>query len=233
MSRLFWLMTMLAFGACAMADNHERTITVTGTGHAEIAPDRATLQVSIVARHKTVAAAQAEAASVAARILELTDDMDIERSKVDTTGASVRPDYRWNRSTEQQELIGYIAERQMSIEIEDLDKLGALVEGAVEAGVNQVMPPQLDSSKRRDAYRQALRAAAEDARLNAEQLADALDATLGGVIRIDASQGGMQPPVPYPMQARALAMESDAAQTYNPADLSFAATVTVIFALTD
>ena len=60
---------------------------------------------------------------------------------------------------EEQELRGYIAERQLTIEIDDLDKLGALVEGAVAAGVNQVSPPQLDSSKRKETYRQALRAA--------------------------------------------------------------------------
>ena len=41
---------------------------------------------------------------------------------------------------------GYIAERQIVVEIRDLEKLGAVVEGAVEAGVKLDSPknPSLD-----------------------------------------------------------------------------------------
>jgi uncharacterized protein YggE len=157
--------------------------------------------------------------------------MDIDRDQVDTTGASVRPDYRWNREKEEQELRGYIAERRIAIEIDDLDKLGAAVEGAVGAGVNQVSPPRLDSSKRKQTYRQALRAAAEDARANALQLATALGARLGSVITINSGTSEPRPPVPYAAGVRAMAAESDAVESYNAADLSFDATVTVVFQL--
>ena len=132
-----------------MAEEQTRTITVNGTGTADVKPDRVTLRMSIVAREATLAAAQKAAADVTTKVLKMTDRMDIDRDQVDTTGASVRPDYRWNRDTEEQELRGYIAERQISVVIKDLEMLGAVVEGAVGAGVNQVSPPHLDSSKRK------------------------------------------------------------------------------------
>jgi uncharacterized protein YggE len=212
-----------------MADEQIRTITVSGTGFAEIEPDRATLQMSIVAREPTLAAAQKQAANVTNKVLKTTDRMKIDRDQVDTTGASVRPDYRWNREKEEQELRGYIATRQISVVIKDLDKLGAMVEAAVEAGVNQVSPPQLDSSKRKDAEREALSAAADDAEKNAAVLANSLDAVLGRVISIDARSNEAQPPVRYAANMRAMAAESDAAETYNAADLTFNAAVTVVF----
>jgi uncharacterized protein YggE len=216
-----------------MAEEQARSITVNGTGFADVEPDRATIRMSIIAREPKRAAAQKRAADVTNRVLKMTDRMDIARDQVDTTGASVRPDYRWNREKEEQELRGYIAERQIAVEIEDLEKLGALVEGAVSAGVNQVSPPQLDSRKRKETYRRALRAAAEDAKANALQLAETLDAKLGHVISINSGANAPRPPVPHVAGLRSMAVESDPAESYNAADLSFNAVVTVVFELTE
>jgi uncharacterized protein YggE len=233
MLRSLCVVFLLGMGVCVMAEEQAQTITVSGSGYAEVAPDRATLHMSIAAREPSVAAAQKVAAGVVVEVLKMTDRLDIDRERVDTTGASVRPDYRWNRENEEQELRGYIAERQMVVEIEDLEKLGALVEGAVAAGVNQVSPPRLDSSKRKETYRQALRAAAADAKANALQLADALGAGLGHVISVSAASGEPRPPMPLAAGMRPMALESDAAESYNAADLTFNAAVTVIFQLTE
>lgn len=227
--RLFLLMLLLA-SVCTMADDRANTVSVTGTGLVSALPDRATVQMSIVSRAKELDVAQAAAAKVTTAILSLTDRLDIERNKVDTTGATVRPDYRWNRETEEQELRGYIAERQMHVKVDDLERLGKLVEGAVAAGVNQVSPPQLDSSRREALHREALAMAAGDARANAEVLAKALGAKLGEPISIVDGSATPGPPVPQMRMATA-AMESDSAATYNAGDLTFAATVTVVFKL--
>jgi uncharacterized protein YggE len=233
MTRYAWVFALLCISACSVADETQRSVTVTGTGSAAAEPDRATLTMSIMARKPALADAQAQATAVAARILELTDHLDIERAKVDTTGAAVRPDYQWDRDNNQQVLRGYIAERQMRVEINDLDKLGALTEGAVAAGVNHVSPPVLGSSKARETRRDALRAAARDAEANARALAESLGARLGEVITISSGQA-----IPRPIAARAqnnmFAMdENAAAATYNPADLDFNVTVTAVFALDD
>ena len=188
--------------------------------------------MSIMARKPALADAQAEAALVAERILALTDRLGINRDQVDTTGASVRPDYQWDREKNEQVLRGYIAERQMRIRIDDLDQLGALTEGAVEAGVNQVSPPELGSSQRRDAHRRALEAAAADAEANARVLAESLGASLGDVVSINAGAAAPWPPVPQAsLSAMRPAAEADAAETYNPGELSFRSSITVVFGL--
>jgi uncharacterized protein YggE len=188
--------------------------------------------MSIISRAKELDTAQSGAAKVTAAVLSLTDKLDIKRNKVDTTGATVRPDYRWNRETEQQELRGYIAERQMIVKVDDLDSLGKLVEGAVSAGVNQVSPPQLDSSRRKAMRREALALAAKDARANAEVLVETLGAKLGDPISVSDGSAPPQPPVPLRRMA-ATAMESDSSATYNAGDLTFNATVNVVFELTN
>lgn len=223
---------LLLASACTMADDMDKSVTVSGTGLVSALPDRAIVQMSIVARADKLDVAQAEAAKVTASVLQLTDKLDIKRNKVDTTGATVRADYRWNRTTEEQELRGYIAERQMSVKVDDLDKLGKLVEGAVAAGVNQVSPPQLESSRREELHREALAMAAKDARANARVLAETLGAKLGDPISINASSSAPPPPMPYQRMATA-SMESDSAATYNAGDLTVSTTVNVVFALVD
>jgi uncharacterized protein YggE len=232
MRTTLYVVTLLVLSSAVFAQGELRTITVVGTGSASVAPDRASVQMSIVARNATVAAAQEEVATVTAKVLEMTSELGIGRERIDTTGSSVRPDYRWNRESEEQELRGYIAQRQMQVEVRDLEKLGALIEGAVEAGVNQVSPPMLDSSERRDAYREALDAAAKDAQANAAQLARSLGAELGDVLQITTVS---EPSAPRPMMRMAMAdvVESSAPETYNAADLNFDASITVVFGLVD
>ena len=226
MSKLAALLLILV-SAVAVADDHAaRTIAVSGFGSVETPPDRATLNLSIDARESTVAAAQERAAAVTARVLELADEMDIPDSRVDTMSATVRPEYRWNRDDNTQELIGFIAQRQMRLEIHDLDKVGAVIERAVDVGVNQVSPPRLTSSRSRDAYRDALEKAVDDARQNAGRLADSLGLTLGAAIEVSAGSP-VRPPVPV-RRAEAMAM-SDADQTYSAGDLTVTANVSVVF----
>ena len=233
MTRIAAIFVLFCISACSVAEVPQRSVTVTGTGTATATPDRAMLSMSIMARRPALGDAQAEATAVSARVLELTDSLGIERDQVDTTGAAVRPDYQWDRNNNEQVLRGYIAERHMRIKLDDLDKLGALTEGVVKAGVNQVSPPQLKSSEHRATYRRALTAAAEDARANAAALAESLGARLGEVISISSS-----PIVPGPMPVRAqgnmFAMDEAAAEaTYSPGDMDFSTTITAVFALED
>ena len=219
---------LLAVGA--MAETPQRTISVQGEGAVEYVPDRARLRVSIVARSAEVTNAQAEAADVVAKVLEMADRLGLEREAVDTTAANVRPEYRWNRQREEQELIGYLAERSMTISVKSMDLLGELIEGSVAAGVNQVQAPELYSSRSRELYREALAAAAEDARRNATALAEALGAELGDVVTV--STHGAVTPRPMP-QAR-MAMQADAteaAETYQAGERSHRTRVSVVFGL--
>jgi len=65
----------------------------------------------------------------------------------------------------------------------------------VDAGVNQVGDPVLDSSKRKSLEREAMAKAVEDARLNAETLARAAGAKLGAVRMLNGSASGSPMPV--------------------------------------
>ena len=121
-------------------------------------------------------------------------------------------------------------ERRINVELHGLDKLGPLIEQVTTAGVNQVSPPQLDSTQRREAYRQALTNAYNDARTNAVALAAAAGETLGTVMSINA---GSTPAVPLPrmrMQAEAV-MADSGSESYVPGEIRFNANVSAVYEL--
>ncbi|MEX0709094.1 MAG: SIMPL domain-containing protein [Woeseia sp.] len=228
MHKLIVLSFLFLASACSTADEPPRMVSVSGSSMTTVTADRALLQMAISVRREDLSAAQADAANVTNALLAVTDNLGIQRNKVDTTGANVRPDYRWNRDKEQQEFLGYIAERQITVTLENLELLGQLVEGAVTAGVNQVSSPQLVSSQQDAAFRDALRLAAEDARANAEVLAGAMGLTLGNAITIKGSSASAPRPEALMM---AVARDSGAAESYNPGDLSVRASVSATFEL--
>lgn len=231
MHKTLILSLLLLASACTVAEEEPaRTVSVSGNATLPVTADRALLQMAISVRAKSLSDAQAGTAKVSNALLAVTDKLGIERRHVDTTGANVRPEYRWNRDSEQQEFVGYIAERQIKVTLENLELLGQLVEGAVSAGVNQVSSPELVSSLQDAVYRDALRAAAEDARANAQALADALGLELGDAITINA--GSVPQPRPEAMMM-SVARDSSAAESYNPGDLSVRATVSASFELHD
>ena len=89
-------------------------------------------------------------------------------------------------------------------------------------------PPQLDSSKRPELSRQALAAAATDARDNAQRIADTLGVKLGALRNIDAHSSQPRPPGPM-MRVSAMSAESDAGASYTPGEISMDAQVNASF----
>ncbi len=227
--RLLAVTSLLALSANASAVEVVRSVAVTGIGSATAVPDRALISMSVQARNIDIEAARTRVVEVTTRFLGLAADLGIDEARIRSTGLSMRPDYRWDNEARQQELIGYFVARQLEVELEDLELLGDLLEGAVDAGVNQVSPPVLDSSKRRELYRQALAAAAREAQENADVLAQSLGARVGPVRDLTAMEG-LRPP-PEPMGARTMAAEADVGATYQTGEIRLEARVNATFDL--
>ena len=230
-TRICICLTLMLATHVAWADQ-ERSVTVSGSGYVEVKPDVARINMAVIERNPSLESAQQAVANITVAVLKQLDELGIDRQLITTTGATVRPDYRWDRDTEQQELLGYIAERSIQIELGDLDKLGALIEGAVKAGVNQVAPPVLDYRERNNARRQALTRAAQDARSNATTVAHALSSKLGKVITITTVADAAGPQPLYRMQAEAMAADAGP-QSYNAGNIRLEANVTAMFELMD
>ncbi len=214
-------LALLAAGASGQTPpprmERPRTITVAGTATVTGEPDKARVQFTVQKSNADMDKARADTVAVVEKFLALTKKLGIDPKKVRTISALVNPEYRWEQQTNRQVLTGYLVQRQLEIEVTDLDKLGALIEGAVDAGVNNVSPPMLDSSRSRDLNRQALAAAAKDAEANARAIAETLGVKLGALRELTAGDATPPPPMPVPMMKAAMARAADSgAATYTP-----------------
>ena len=225
-----WLAGTLALALvpCAVLaeSEHPRTVSVTGSGEVAAEPDLAHVTLGVEARKPTMAEARAEVARTVDRVLALTRDLRIDPKLVNATRVQVQPEYSWNDKDRKRVLLGYLVSRQVQVEVRDLEQLGSLLERAVDAGVNQVNDPVLDSSRRKALEREAMAKAVEDARLNAETLARAAGAKLGSVRVLNGSASAP----PMPMYRRGAIAMADAAaappaETYEPGEMKFSAAV--------
>jgi hypothetical protein len=233
--RCNWLAACLVMlagmaGPALAADEMPRTIAVSGTGSIDATPDIARLSLAVQRRNASMPVARDETVKVSSAFLALCKKLGIKDSRVRTSGLTIQPEYRWDQQEKQQVFVGYFVQRQLEVELDDLDKLGDVIEGAIDAGVNEVSPPQLDSSRRKELSRDALAAATADAKANAERIAASLGVKVGTVRTV--SSFGAAPPPPMPMRAmraQAMAADAGAAESYTPGEIGFEARVEATF----
>ena len=228
---LWTLLGALCLAAPALADD-SYVVVVEGQATIEATPDLAYLSMGVEARAPDVQAAAASVAERVEQVLALTRGLEIPDRHVRTAAASVHPefDYRNNNRPDGPRLIGYVVRRQITVRLEDLDLIGRLTEGALEAGVNSMSDAVFDTTRRMELEREAMGRAVADARSRAEASAAADGARAGKARRLTAIRGGG--PRPQMMMREASAMAADqAAQTYQTADLRIEARVQAEFEL--
>jgi uncharacterized protein YggE len=219
--------SLLAGPTAAASEDPPRTVAVAGRGEVTAQPDIAFLTLGVEARDPSMEVARKSVNDTIGRVLALCKDLGIDSNLVGATRLQVQPDYSWNEQQRKRVLEGYVVSRQVRVELRDLEKLGALIERAIDTGVNQASDPMLDSSRRKDLEREALARAVEDARLNAETLARAAGMGLGPVRHLNA---GGAPPV-VPMYRSAMVMADAPAPppppeaSYQVGDMRFTASV--------
>jgi uncharacterized protein len=225
-------MTALACIDGANAEEIRRSVNVSGQGEVKAEPDRATLTLGVESRKPKMEDARAEVTKTVDAILKLTRELKIDAKFVRATRINIQPEYNWDNNARERNLIGYYVTRQVEVDLPDLEKLGTLIERAVDLGVNQIGDPQLDSSRRRDLEREALAKAVEDAHANAEAVAKAAGARVGAPRVISANSGFVPAPVPMQFKVAAARMEgADASQSYQSGQLGFTANVQVEYEL--
>jgi uncharacterized protein YggE len=225
-----WLGLALIASGVATADELPRLINVTGHGEVKAQPDMAYVTLGVEARKPTLAAARTEVTAAVDKLLALAGELKIDPKYVDSTALQVQPEYRWNEQDSQRVLLGYLVSRQVEVELRDLERLGPLLERAVTAGANQVTSARLDSSRRKVLEREALAKAVEDARLDAEALAQAAGVKLGAVHTLNAMAEPPEVPM-YRRQAMMAGAAPEADQTYQASEMAFGAMVNAQYEL--
>jgi uncharacterized protein YggE len=205
--------------APALADSAPATITVTGDGISEAAPDMATLSLGVTTTGATAAEAlQANSAALAA-VLERLRAVGVADRDIQTSSLSVNPNWSdYSSSLGGQKITDFTAVNMVTVKIRALDTLGGVLDAAVADGANTLNGLTFGLQDPRPAMDAARTAAVEDAAAKARLMATAAGVTLGPIQSISESggYGGPEPmfkelapsAAPVPVEAGALALQA-------------------------
>jgi uncharacterized protein YggE len=200
------------------------TITVTGRGEVMARPDRAVVRVGAATQAATAAAAQQQVNEIMTKAIQQIRGLGIAESDIQTAGLDLSPVYANPRPEDQGQprVAGYRASNTLSVRVDDLTKVGAVIDGAVGAGANEVQGITFQLRDDISQRKTALQEAARQARSKAEAIAAAMNVTLGAVQEV-AEEGSQARPL-TPMLARAA---FDTATPVQPGELAVEARLTV------
>lgn len=172
MSLMLALCMMLCMSGAALADD---AITVTGTATVQLEPDMVMLMLGVEAIDPVVLNAQKTVNEATAKIIEaLTgEELAIAAEDIATAEYYINERHEYNYDTGKSEMIGYEATAMLSICVRELDKAGAVIDAAMQAGANRLNGVEFMSSNQTDARDQALTIAVQDGMRKAKVIAAA------------------------------------------------------------
>ena len=159
--------------AAGIADPVDR-VTVTGVASMEAAPDTASVNIEVLGRGDTADAAAAEAARKMANIKRALLGLNITRDQIENTYYYLNPMYG-----DKMKVIGYSATNSVKIEINDINKLGEVIDKLTAAGADSVNNVSCSVSNRSLLQNQLLGQAVANARQQAAVVASAAGRNLG------------------------------------------------------
>lgn len=210
-----------------------RTVSVTGTGSVEAAPDLAVVVMGVQTDAETASEALTQNNTQMDGLIAALREAGIAQADIRTQTLQLYPRYetpptpRAGEETVQSRLVGYTAVNTVQVRVRELDSLGDLLDQAVEAGSNQISNIYFDLQNPVAQMDQAREAAMQDATRKAQQLAELANAELGPVISIQESSR-----VPLPFQRDAVMMEQAASSVpISPGQQTLTADVSVTWEL--
>jgi uncharacterized protein YggE len=187
----------------AHAQEVDSGIVVVGEGTASGSPDIAYVSLGVQSEAKTAREAIDANSSTMTKVIEAVKQAGIPENKIRTSGLSLTPVTAAPRPGEETpQTVAYRAHNMVTVTVEDIKRTAPVLDAGIAAGANALNGVQFSLKDATALRRQALEAAAQQARSKAESLAGALGLRITG-IRLAEEQGGDASPLARPEMAAA------------------------------
>ncbi len=156
-------------------------LSVSGTKQLEVPPDQAVIILQVVTDSMRAKDASTENKALLTKVMVAIEGQGVKSEELETVGVTLEKVTEWDPKTQMSVDKGYRQTVSLKVTLSDLDKVGAVLDAAVNAGANSVQSVsfRLKPATEERYKQEALKAAAQIARDKATLLADASGATLG------------------------------------------------------
>ena len=210
------LLSVLAGGAPAAALTQPApqpplsSIRVTGDARVTAKPDRVQIDIGVTTRAAQSQDAASQNAHDVDSVLAAVRKAGGSAASLRTISYALSPNYRYHPKEGEPTIEGYTAVNVVQVTLDELGKIGAVIDAATQAGANHVQGIQF-TLRDQDAVRaEALREAASRARAEADVLAAALGLKVLRVLTVEEQSPRVVPVRVYGGAPRAMATAAPA-----------------------
>jgi len=183
---------IVALLACAVSQVNAQQITspmssirVTGDAVVTAKPDRALIDVGVLTQEKQSQNAAAQNARQLDAIMVALHKLLGADADVKTINYALNPDYQYRPLGGKSAVSSYTALNVVRVTVDDLDKVGPVIDAATQAGANHVESVRYTVRDQQVLRSQAVREAALKARANADALASALNLKITRIVSVE------------------------------------------------
>ncbi len=199
-----------------------------GSSNIVVEADMADVNVEVIIKAETAQAAKKQSDIAVAKFIERLQKAGVSRKLIQSANINLQPQYHYEKG-QPNKLIGYSANRRVSVTVNDLSELNSILDSALEQGINRINHIALKSSKEAQYIKQARLAAIKDAQQKAAELAAGFGEDLNGVWHIRYFD--QRPVQPIMMRMSAESDNYNVAKSYQQGQVTIQDRVEVTFRL--
>jgi len=222
------LVALLHTSVAAAQVTEPSSIAVSGEGIVKVAPDQAWVRIGNESRSKGSKEAQQRNAEVMTAVQQKLTALGIPKDAIKTVGIDLQPEFDYNNG--KQTLRGYVARNTIEVRVDDVAKVGDVLDAAVQSGATNVHGLRFDVKNREAVEEQALQRAVTDGMAKAETIAGAAKRAVDRILRIEEQFVGGGGPQPMPERAM-MRMAADAETPVAAGEIEIRAQVRVTVAI--
>jgi len=204
-----------------------RTLNVNGLGSTYLTPDIAYIYIGVHSEGATASEVVASNKTQTNAVLDALKAAGVDEKDLRTTNFSIWPSQQYSPEGTVTGTI-YMVDNTVYVTVRNLDGLGDLLDSTIAAGANSINSIQFDVADKSAAVKEARANAVEDAKTQAQELADAAGVKLGDIQNISFYDNS-----PYPVfegkGGGGGAMAADTSVSIQPGQLTISVSVNITY----
>ncbi len=210
--------------------NPQNTITANGISSIKVTPDLVTIYLGIESKAGTSSEANDKATEIYSKLKTSLMDLGFAEEEIQTQSFNIYPNYDYSSGNPR--ITSYTASHSLKVEIttEETEKIAEIVDSSLTAGASiGSVNFELSMAKQNEAKAEAIKLAAEDAKLKAEALADGVGKKLGSLVSVSSSDFYYSPWNVYTSDSYGSTAVKEAVTSIIPSEQEITASVNAVF----
>ena len=201
-------------------------IIVTGEGVVKATPDQAWVSIGSETRSKISKDAQQRNAEAMTAVIQKIMSFGIQKEAIKTTAIDLQMEFDYANG--KQTPRGYVARNTVEVRVDELPKLGDVLDAVVNSGATNLHGVRFDVKQRDQLEAAALQTAVKNASAKAQAIAQGSNRAVDRILKIEeVSSGGG----PVPMMRQMAMARADTATPVEAGELEIRAQVRLVVAM--